>query len=150
MKTRSWVPPFCARQFVPVTSWTRPADVAKIYITSWTRPADVTEIYITSWTRPADVAEIYITSWTSLFCSLLVKSNPTWLHPEGLNFLEAKKYFRCINIDTTTTLRLQLEIFAHFLHLRAVYIFAWDSLERTTRKVCNGDICIICFKQNFL
>ena len=49
----------------------------------------------------------------SLFCSSLLKNQPTWLHPEELQS-EACKYFFCIHIYRTTKWSL---IFPHFLHL---------------------------------
>lgn len=48
------------------------------------------------WTRPRCVAEV-ICHGPTIFCSSLVKSKPTWLHPGELPF-KAKHYFFCVYI----------------------------------------------------
>ena len=53
------------------------------------------------------------------FCSSLVKTKPTCLCPEELQFWSKKRYYICINIDRTTTWSIQMKIFALFLCLRA-------------------------------
>ena len=58
-------------------------------------------VYVTSWARLECVAAVYMCHEPSFFCSLLVKSESAWLHPEQLQ-LQPKKYFCCINIDRTT------------------------------------------------
>ena len=62
--------------------------------------------------------------WT-IFCFSFVKSQPIWVCPEEFE-LYKKKYFCCINIDRTTIHSLQMEMFAHFLHLQASLHLHWE------------------------
>ena len=57
-------------------------------------------------------------SWASLFCFSLVKSEATWLHPEGVRF-EAEKYFFWIDVDRPSKWSTEMKLFAHFLHFGA-------------------------------
>ena len=70
-------------------------------------------LYRISSTRPACVAEYQTHHEPTFFCSILVKSEPTWPHPEELQF-EAKEHFFCINTDRTMCTWTHLQIFSVF------------------------------------
>ena len=53
----------------------------------------------------------------TLFCPSLVRSEPTWPHPEELRF-ETKKYWFCVNIKEAKCSQ-HMEILAQFQHFRA-------------------------------
>ena len=58
--------------------------------------------------------------------SSLVKSTPTWLHPEELK-LEVKKYFFCININGTSKRNTWVKISTHFPGFYASLCLCFDS-----------------------
>ena len=62
------------------------------------------------------MVETYITSYADLFLSFIGRERANMAAPEELKF-EAKNYFRCINIDGTTTRSLQTNILAHILYV---------------------------------
>ena len=66
-------------------------------------------LYWISSTRPACAAKYQTHHEPTFFCSTLVKSEPTWLHPEELQF-EAKEHFFYINTDRTTCTWTHLQI----------------------------------------
>ena len=65
--------------------------------------------------RPAYVAKAPNMSQADHFCSSLVKSGLTWLHPEELQF-QARKKFACTNIDQTTKWSMSMNSFPPCLH----------------------------------
>ena len=65
------------------------------------------------------VAEMYITSWTSLFLLFIDKEWTNMAASLGTQ-VGSKKYFCCIDIDRTTMLSLQVEMFAHCLHFTLI------------------------------
>ena len=81
---------------------------------------------VTSYTRMACVAEVYIMTWSSLImtqqimpkASSLVNRESTQLYPGELKF-EANWYFCWISSDRT----VQMEMFAHFIHIRLLVPF---------------------------
>ena len=50
----------------------------------------------------------------SLFCSSLVKSDPTWLHPEELRFEAENTPIVSMLIEEWNEFSLQMEIVPHF------------------------------------
>ena len=106
MKTWLWALPFCVKPSVSLTSgtsWVRlfrlqpdfgiqisqkatkngfemhfECDLSpfRIQTLNWSHP----------WSEPACVVQVSMTSWANFFCLSLVKSKPTWLHPEQLQF----------------------------------------------------------------
>ena len=59
----------------------------------------------------------------------LFKSDPTWLHPEGLNFESKKRKVPVLhfNMERTARRNLHTEIFAYFLRVQALCLVAWGS-----------------------
>lgn len=82
-------------------------------------------VYVTSWIRLACLAEVYIMLWTNHFLLFVCEKPANMAVPWGV-WIVQKKYFCCLNIDRTAIQSLQMEMFAHFLHLQASLHLHWE------------------------
>ena len=114
MKTWQWLLPFCV--------WYWYSGSLYHSTTSWTRM---------TW---ASAGSNKYCHGLTFFCSLLAKSEATWVHPEELNFkaiyiyIFTHKNICCKNIDTIPMQSLQMEISAHFLSSLCLWKFGWGPL----------------------
>ena len=95
-------------------------------------------VYVTG-TRWPCMAKVHTTSWARLFLLFTINQHG-YIYAYRLLKLrvESKKYFCHINVYSTTTQNLQMQLFAHLLRFQAILRLFWGSALYGVQSVTAG------------
>ena len=107
---------WCCRQMARACRWSEPCTwgIAQIncrWICHWSMSTVCCITAKIHKRKVVVVSYIVLNCLVTIFCTLLVRSEPVWWSPVGI---KVKAYYCCTSLDKTATWSLQMEILVHF------------------------------------